>query len=212
MPRTFKPKSKNYKKAPVSKAVKAYVARTLDNKIEDKFITKALTTVGSIGTSWTEIYPGIIEGTAGDSNRIGRRLSIKSIEIRGVLKPADAYNVVRMVLSVSSSASPMVGSGVGIDDPLLKPSYIGKVLKRVLFDKYILLNQGLIDSATTEYTPKLVPFKYYKTFKKPIIVTYADSLSTTFDKILVLSIISDSIIASHPVFTNGYIVMRYEDA
>jgi len=204
-------KYKTYKKVPVSKAVKAYVAKTLDNRIEDKFSTASIYSVfGALSTSWTEYYPVIGEGVSGDSERIGRKIGIKSIELRGIMVPADLYNVLRVVVSISSSGAPMSACGVGISQPLLKSTPVGKVCKRILLDKYIPLDQNFMDGEA--YVPKLKQLKYFKSFKKPLMITYGDSTTYSFDKMIVVSIISDSIITSHPSITTGYIVVKYEDA
>jgi len=204
-------KYKTYKKVPVSKAVKAYVAKTLDNRIEDKFSTSGLVSVfGGVGTSWVEYYPAIGEGVSADSERVGRRISIKSIEIRGIMKSADIYNVNRCVISVSTSGAPMSACGVSINQPLLKSTPVGKVCRRILYDKYTTIEPNFIEGEG--YAPSLKQFKYYKSFKKPLLITYGDSTTYSFDRMIVVSIISDSIIASHPAFINGYVVVKYEDA
>lgn len=203
--------NKNYGKVP--KSVKKYVHRMLDNAIEDKSIHNDLTAItpfNSIPFTW-DLYSccNPAQGTAA-TNRIGRKIRIKSFEMYGVLAAGDNTNIIRMALFTADTST--VLSGVDMDWKLVKDRVGGGNLGTVYYDKFHVVNYHPFDGATPSgvSTQKIIHIK--KTFKKPILVTYADDTTATYDRTLFLGMIGDSVAVPHPGFVRGYAIARFEDA
>lgn len=225
MPYSGKSKRRFYRKSRktyVPRSVKSYITKTLDKSIEDKHIVRNLTDWNSISTSWSEFnMSSMAQGTGGEY-RIGRRIKIKSLLIKGVLCSGvnqtsldDAYNVVRIVIGTftfGSGTTPLASYAITINQPIDSTVGVAAVQKLYL-DKYITLNCSTNEKGPGDgYAPVLKNFNYYKKFKKPIYINFADDTATTPNKRLFFSLISDSVAVPHPGFINGYIYMRYEDA
>lgn len=214
-PRRFR--KRYFKRFPIKKMI----AKQLEKNVEWKsYTTDLLYQYGAIGSSWIEqgISENIAEGVT-ENTRVGRKLTIKSIEIRGVISQGsvggitdDAYNVIRMVIGHfnGNTAAPMTAAGIGIDMQIDRHSHtLTKLVKKYL-DKYITLVPANV--ITAGYTPQLKMFKYYKKFPKGITVHYGDDTSSHYDHNLVVSMISDSAAAVDPGFINGYMKVSYTDA
>lgn len=208
------------------KMIKNIVRKELDNAIEDKVIWQKLTAnYASIG-SWNEQnICDPVQGTA-QNQRIGKKVNVKAIEIKGVIAQGsaqaaldDAYNVVRVIIATWNAANNtpmatleaattgMINSPVkrGVDDYAL--------LDRKLLDKYIPLNVNTTERAAGDgYTPQVKTFKYYKRFKKSLPILWSDNGNTYPNRRLILSCGSDSTAIPHPGFVSGYCIVHYEDA
>jgi len=223
MPYSGRSKKRFYKKSKtVPRAVKTYVTKTLDKQTEDKVMYYTLQGLyTTIPNTWTErsLCTPVVGTSGGD--RIGRRIKIKSIQIKGVLTGGqdelltdDSYNVVRLVLATfnyPSGTTPLATYAATIDQPLIKNINLA-ALRRVYFDKYIPLSCTSTEKGGGDgYTPMPKLVKYYKKFNN-LYVTFGDDTVASPDKRLFLSAISDSAAVTHPGFVNGFILIKYEDA
>lgn len=203
--------------------VKKIVRREIDKATEDKQISQVLhTNFGSIGTAWSEQNLSTIPQGDGQSQRLGNRIKIKSIEIKGTLWQGsnntvadDYYNTVRIMLATwnNKQDTPCVTSGLTIDDPINR-IYNGKgYLRHKYLDKMIPLTVASdIDGAGAKFVPSGRLVKYYKKFKKPLFVQWTDDTNDYPNQSLVLSMVSDSSAVTHPGFEIGYVAIKYEDA
>lgn len=209
--------------AMVPPSVRAYVRRAIDYNVEDKHISYNLDTLfSSVSNNWTEA--NVCNPDQGDtvSTRVGRRIRIKSIEIKGIflggisdLSTDDVYNTVRIVIGVyqGTSNTPLAAGGQGYDNPLIATSgtSAGQRLIKKYYDKYHAI-QTCGKGLGAGYAPVPREFEYYKRFKKPIVVTYGDSTDDYPSKALIMSVHTDSLAASNPGFVCGYVMCKFEDA
>ena len=204
------PKKETTKAVP--KAVKRYVARKLDTAIEDKTQIGSMNSIfGSISTTWShKNFCDIPEGTDSD-DRVGRTIKIKELNFRTSLKPSDQYNHVRIVLGLyDGHIAPLTGKGI---DSVINKRQMPDTVKHIYMDKLIPLTFNSYDTTTTtEVCPVCKVVSYHKKFKTPITVKYSDETYTYPSQKLVLSMISDSIMSSHPSCVFGSWELVYEDA
>lgn len=221
--RTYKRYQKKRYAPSVNRRI-AQLARKIDQNIENKQITVSLqATYGAITTNWTESdLTNISQGT-GSANRIGRKIRIKSIEIKGVIANGDAetalddpYNVVRCVIGLwagPAGSTPLATALTTIQAPIRKNLGTRNYLVTKFLDRYIPLTVTSTEKGAGDgYTPMLKSFKYYKRFKTGILITYGDDTTSYPDKRLILGMVSDSTAVPSPGFVVGYLVMTYEDA
>lgn len=211
----------------VSTAVRKYVKYQLDRNIEDKYynINLATSSLSSIGSAaWTEL--NLCAPPQGDdvSDRSGRRIRVKSIEIKGVLVGGvtqtlldDQYNILRGVIAVwrSNNDTPMeVPTSITMNNPIKRDTVAGGTyIMRKLYDQYITLEVTSTEKTEGDgYSAKPLKFTYYKRFKKPLLINYGDSSLTYPSMRLILGMRSDSAAVPNPGFVNGYSIVRYEDA
>lgn len=143
--KTYRP----YTTKNVPKSVKSYVDRKLDETVEEKRLTTDMKTAfGSIGSTWNErtlfqVWPGVQS-----TERVGNRIRVKSIEIKGVVSQASAestldepYNVLRIVLGHyrGSVLTPLTAGGATLNTPITIHENTGKTLIKKYMDKYIPL-------------------------------------------------------------------------
>lgn len=219
-----KTKKTTKKTATVSKAVKKYVAKKLDNAIEDKFNIIDMTAGGltSIPSTWVEVN-GVnpAQGTA-KNQRIGTKIRVKSIEVNAVLAQGsggvltdDPYNIMRIVIGkyTGQTATPLATAGITINQPIKKDwSDARGTLIQKYVDRYIPLEVASTEKGGGDgYTPALAKFKYFKRFKN-FVITYNDDTINYPNARLIMSVISDSGAVTNPGFVAGYAVVRYEDA
>lgn len=209
----YKKKLYRKKKLYVSKPVKKYVRKVLDRQIEDKSIHNDLTAIApfqSIGNTWdTYTCCNPAQGTTGIT-RVGRKIRIKSFELYGILSAGDSSNCVRIALYTADVGTTL--TAVDMDWKLARDRVGGGNLGTVYYDKFVPVQFTPYDGSagTGVSQQKIVHIKKY--FKNPIVVTYADDSTTTYNKTLFLSVISDSVAIPNPGFTRGYAIARFEDA
>lgn len=213
------------KSKPVPKAVKSYVQRAIDASNENKYKVYSLVTqFGSLGNTWTETALTTITQGVGKEQRIGNRIRIKSLEIKGIISAGanqvladDAWNVTRMVVGVydgPTSLTPLATAARGMNDPIRK-DYLSAngLLRKKYVDKYIPLMVTSTEKGGGDgYAPQLKTVKYYKQWKKGILVQWSNDTATYPNCNLVVSLLSDSIVVTHPGFVAGYMVLTFEDA
>lgn len=211
-----------YRKKGVTKSVKRYVAKAIDRSTENKQVYQTLASNwGSVGNSWIEVNlcnpaQGLTETT-----RIGRKIRIKSINLRGIMVGGqtntvadDKYNVVRIIIGLytygPSGSNVLNTAGATISQPITKNWNTKGMLIKKFYDKYITLPVAGLDSTGYVGLPK--QWKYFKRLGKGILVNYADDSSSYPNKAIVMSVISDSTAVANPGFISGYGLISYEDA
>ena len=209
-------------KVPIS--VKKYVKRAIDNKMEDKMIVTDPAAAGA--TDYRSINNTFVDcemcnpsqSTAG-AGRIGRKVSIKSFQLRGVVAGGqtnavtdDDYNVFRIVLAVWEGNTTTPLAGLSLSSPIQKGD--GNASNALLIHKYVDKEFTLTSPGrdSTGYMSANRYINIYHRFKKPIVVNYATDANTSKSKTLVLSMVSDSSAVAHPGFVSGFIRVNYEDA
>jgi len=209
------------KKLPNNRAITAIVRRQLDRAIEDKISYHSFEDE-NVTQVWTE-YNVCTPALGADSGqRIGRRIRIKSLEIRiaviqgsNELLTDDAFNLVRFIVALYNSKvnTPLATNGVTMSTPLLRTTTVGgSCLIKKYLDQYFTLNVSSTEQGDGDgYTPQIKLFKYYKKFKN-LYIDYGSGNNIDFDKQLHFSFLSDSIAATHPYIYKGWWVCRYEDA
>nr|UOF80228.1 capsid protein [Cressdnaviricota sp.] len=219
-----KTKKTTKKTATVSTAVKKYVAKKLDNAIEDKYNIIDMTAGGltSIPSTWVEVN-GVnpAQGIA-KNQRIGTKIRVKSIEVNAVLAQGsgsvltdDPYNIMRIVIGkyTGQTATPLATAGITMHQPIKKDwtDARGTLIQKYV-DRYVPLEvQSTEKGGGDGYTPALKSFRYYKRFKN-FVITYNDDTNNYPNQRLIMSVISDSGAVTNPGFVAGYTVVRYEDA
>lgn len=219
----YKPRT-TYRQKYVPRPVKQYVQKALDRNTENKYkVLNMVTQYGTVTSTWNEAGLNTIAQGVAKEQRIGNKIRIKSLEIKGCISSGanelltdDAYNVLRVILGLyrGSSVTPLATSGRGLNDPL-RTDYLsanGLLIKKYM-DKYITLPvTGTEQGAGDGYTPSVKNFTYYKRWKKGILIQWSNDTTNYPSANLVLSMISDSIAVTNPGFVAGYAVMTYEDA
>lgn len=211
---------------PNIKQVKRIVQKEIDNRIEDKVMWfKLPTEFPSIGT-WDEAnIANPIQGDGG-SERIGKKINVKSVEIKGTLAGGanesavdDFYNTVRIIIGLWNCANntPMAtletATAGMINSPVKKGVDDYALLEKKYLDKYIPFGVRTTEKGAGDgYTPDIKSFKYYKKFKKPIGIVWSDEGNTYPNHRLIMSCGSDSAAIPHPGFVAGYCIVHYEDA
>jgi len=213
---------KNTKDSKKTYATTKYVKKMLASNVENKHNFNYLAIMlPSISSSWTEhVLTNISPGSSGN-NRIGRRLSVKYLELRGVLAGGnsltaadDPYSVVRIVLGQwKTQSAPLTTATVTMNMPIMKNMNGCQGLEKKYYDKYIPLNVATAEAGAGDgYCPLIRNFHFRKYFKKPLVITFGDDTSNTSDHNIVLSCMSSSGIIPHPGFINGYYLISWEDA
>lgn len=215
--------SRPYTTKNVTKSVKNYVDRKLDSMVEDKRIATNLNgAFGSIGSTWNERTLFQVSQGVHNYERVGNRIRVKSIEIKGVVSQSSAesaldepYNVLRIVLGHyrGSVLTPLSWGGASLNTPITKHENTGETLIKKYMDKYIPLQVVSTEKGGGDgYAPALKQVKYYKRFKKGKIIEFMDNGTGTYNGMFVLSMISDSNAIPNVGFVAGYILVTYEDA
>ena len=226
MPLKLKQKKRPFKVYPnaIPPAIKSYVTKAIDNNNEDKMINASLVTgFGAVSTTWTEVVTNAIAAGTESNQRTGRRIKLKSLHIDGVIAAGcsenvldDPYNVVRMVIGLytqGTTNTPLTTGLASLTAPINNIATCNGRLIKKYYDKFIPLEVTSTEKGDGDgYTPGLRRIKYYKHWKKGIIVEYNGTESSAYNKLLVISMLSDSAAASSPGFVAGYWVLRYEDA
>jgi len=224
MAKFYRKFKKSYKKAGVSKAVKAYVKKTIHANIEDKQVTTAITSqITTVHDAWEELT--ILNPAQGDAmgNRTGRSIKVKELEFKLIMTGGqhqtaadDPFDSVRIVVGIWQQESPCAALDATAEWLPIQEKYLSEgILEReLLYDKWFTLEataRGMAGDGDG-YTPKPVIIKWKKYFKHPITITYGDDSTTYPNKYFVFSIISDSAADSSPVIYHGYTRAVFEDA
>lgn len=183
-------------------------------------------TFGSVSTTWQEsAFEHISQNTSG-SGRIGTKIAIKSLWIEGIFAQGssgtaadDMYNILRIVIALwrqpEAGETPFQSQSVTVptlNDPIVKGDDTCHGMIKKYYDKTFRLESNGVERASGDgYVPKLYKFKYYKRFKKPIIMRWPGSNGTTPSCRLILSMISDSAIIPNPGFLSGFWRMTWKD-
>lgn len=204
----------------VSRSVKKYVRRAIDRTVEDKYRIIPLNTSAwsSINNAWKDISLESIQSGTAEGQRVGNRIRIKSIEIKGTLQGGqtgsaadDPFNSLRFVFAHWSGynyTTPMASSGLNINSVINKDT--AKQLQRKYVDRFMTLTAP--NPLTVGYQPAVRVFKWYHRFARPIVITYSDINTVNANSCLALSVISDSAAIPNPGFINGFAKVVYEDA
>lgn len=214
---------KSYRKLyRVPRVVKKYIAKKIDANIEDQELPTNLQTVfSSIGSIWTERPLFSVNSGASEDSRTGGKLKIKSIEMDGIIACGasetladDPYNVMRIVLGLyrGTVLTPLTTAGATIDSAITPYLNTGGNMIAKYMDRYIPLTITSTEKGGGDgYTPGLYHFKYKKVWKKGIIIDCQGSGQTPYNKMMVLSLISDSTAIPNPGFIRGYMRCTFED-
>lgn len=178
-----------------------------------------LNSFASISSSWSEIMMCGPSQGVNFSERIGRKIRISGYEVRGVLTEGsvdgiadDLYNNVRIVIGLynAGSQTPLGDATTSINapiEPMLNTR--GRLIKKY-HDKYLALETT--GAGQTGYCPSMKNLSIKKFFKKPIVVEYGTDTNVYGDKMLIMSMISDSVGVPNPGFTCGYFRVWYTDS
>lgn len=220
---------RSYRRRPyVPRPVRSYVRRAIAANIENKRAGYDLSVVfNSVGATWVELnLTRIVQGSDLFS-RIGRRVNVRSIEIKGALAQGaaggafdDPYNVMRIILGLwtglaSANSAPLGTSNLNINSPISPWNAAGSVatyrMQRKYLDRYITFSSPSRADDTT-LVPATRTFRYFKLFKRPMFIQYSDDTGESADRFFTISMISDSGALPNPGFISGYVVLTYEDA
>lgn len=114
--------------------------------------------------------------------------------------------------SGSTVVTPLQSAAVQMD-ALIRKTVAPQGLLKKYYDKYIPLQvTSTTQDAGQGYCPGLRKFKYFKLFKKGIVIDFGAATTLTPDKRLMIAMISDSFGVPNPGFVTGYWAVSYEDA
>lgn len=208
-------------KKKTKQSVKALVKTQLTALSETKMRTTSVlaSDFGSISNEWINIPLTNITLGTDFFQRIGSKISLKSIEFRGVLVGGanesafdDPYNVVRIVLSRwdGESVTPFSTlSGHSMHIPINRTIAGCPGMKSKYYDKYIAMNVSSPEKGAGDgYAASARVISFKKTFKKGIPIIY--STVGASDKFF-LSMLSDSLAVPHPGFVTGYCMVTWKD-
>lgn len=221
-----KRKYRRYSKRKVPTAFKYYVKKAMDRAVEDKTTSDYLTTqFSSLSTTWTERDVTDIAQSLDVGGRVGRRIKIKSIQIRGIIQGGqqnsitdDAMNTVRIVVGTydggqNSTTTPLADASCSISSPIARTLNTGARLQRKHCDRVITLaSPGPTGSSPGGYMPALRHFNFYRKFKYPFIIDFSSATANYPSRRLIVSMISDSSVSPNPFFSQGFFKVVYEDA
>lgn len=199
------------------RVTRKYVQKAIHRVIEDKYVNQSLTTslFSSIPAAWQEVNLVSMSQGVNEGERIGNKIRVTAFQFYGVLSGGqtnsvldDNRNFVRIVLCTATYPSPLLTAVQGVNSPIQRDSC--NVLLRKYWDKVVTLDSPGRDSVG--YMPPTKIVKYYKRFKKPIDIIFANTGAGTSGKFLTLSMISDSGAVPNPGFVQGFYKLHYEDA
>lgn len=183
---------------------RSIVARNVESK---QYYTDLAGSFNILNTTPAEVdtcHP--VQGT-GLQGRIGRQIKIKSIEIKAVFVGADATQVFRLVLAScnGTTTTPFNTTyGVTTINALIKYNTMRNLLRKKYLDRFITMD--------TVHETFIKQFRYYKRFKKPILMTWGDDADAYPNQRLILMCTSDSGAPAHPFVSQGWCCVTYEDA
>lgn len=216
--RSGRPRKRPRKSITWKVATKAAL-RVADRLKADEYLSPGLiTNFGSIGNSWTEVdlLAGLSLGL-GNGQRDTRRVAIKSLTIYGVMEAGDANNTLRIIIGLwnrgisGAFGTPLATSGSSMNSLITRDSEQETYrMVRKYYDKFKVLNYNGVTTTPADIA-NLRIFKYYKRFKKPIIIQYSGTTAILANRTLMMHAISDSAAIPNPGFSYGYIKIRYEE-
>lgn len=203
----------------VAPKVKRYVQKAIHRDTENKFGNLNLTAnFSSVGSAWVEYEVTNIPQGSVISQRTGNQIRLRGYYVGGTivggqsnLASDDNRNTLRIVIALwdSSNATPLTTNGADLNSLIAKETSAGKGLVKKYVDTIIELRSPGRDS--TGYLPAM---RYFKKFLKlhNTLIRYSGAGSTTAQRKLIISMVSDSLVISHPGFTQGRHTLYYEDA
>lgn len=190
----------------------------LNNQGERKFVYRDLSTLyATISTGWNEHDIGNIGQGITVATRIGRKARLTTLEIRAVLAGGasdtvvdDAYNVIRVFLGLwtNVSSTPLATVSASANAYIARENdTLGRLIK-MYYDRYICLPVQCPGIASG-YAPGLK--KLVLTIPINQTITYGTDAADRADKLLILSMTSDSTTTPSPGIVNGYSVCHFQD-
>lgn len=173
----------------------------------------------SVGSTWVEsdLLSTLAQGDD-IGQRNGRRIFVRGLEIRGVIAGAqsniatdDAYNNMRIVVArytgTAGSLAPLGSSGGGVTlaSPVI-PGY-GQNCLQVLYDKTHVLQAPGRDSVGYVATAKAISIK----LRLNVLCTFQGTGAVTNNDHIVVSCISDSVLAPNPGWTYYSAALHFTD-
>lgn len=203
-----------------SKMTTTKVKQIIVNSLEKKQkVTKFPDEFDSVTTAWSEVDLLDLEEGEQSDQRIGKSVSITSIEMIAVVSGGqvngatdDTRDTMRVVIGLyhGGAVTPLTTAGAALDSPIKPYLFTRATLIRKYLDKFVTLDTNGADS--TGYLPVQKTLKFYKKFKKPIKITWGTDPDDYPSKKLIMSCLSDSAGVPNPGFVHGYIMVRYIDA
>lgn len=210
-----------------AKRVKAVVARVEEKKMiwssSGAFASVGYGGVAPASQPQDVELSNIALGTS-STQRIGRKYRIRSVELRGVLVGGqsalptdDTYNHFRIIIATwngDSGATPIHTNSVHPLTPVTRdmsgyPGEWNHNLIHKYLDKHFILKCVGMD-AGNGYIPDPRMFHYKKKFKGGLVIT-TDDANASPDKRLILSMVSDSLLAPSPGFEHLIIIVKFTD-
>jgi len=196
------------------------VRSMIKSHVENKSVHRSLvTSFPSINSSWLEVDMGYVPQGTTFYQRIGSSLKMLDITIEGTLCQGsaqsaldDSYNVVRVVLGLylGGDTTPLANFPALFNAPVTSTWYTNGRLLKKYYDEYIPLEVTCLERAGGDgYCPGLKKFKVSVPLN--VTITYGTD-STNANKVLIMSVISDSSAVVNPGFIAGYSIMNYEDS
>lgn len=203
----------------VPTTVKRYVRRQVNKNVENKFKLADMTTnFSSVGSAnWTELELNTIATGTAISERVGNEVKLMGFALDGTivggqsnLASDDNRNTFRIVLALwdATNAVPLATNGANLSSLITSRTVAGKGLIRKFIDKTFNLPSPGRDS--TGYMPSMKRIHIFKKLYR--IIKYYGSATTNGNNKLILSMISDSALVSHPGFVNGRWSLYFQDA
>lgn len=188
---------------------------------EVKYISRVLPTFfSSVANTWTELDVSNIGQGTSVITRIGSRVLLRSISVHMIIAQGsnataldDPWNVVRLILATyiaGASATPLATAGASINSVVQRNANTQGRLVTKYYDDYVPLEVASIERASGDgYAPSLKRVSFTRKLNIP--VTYGTDAATYADKILVLSMISDSTTTVNPGVIEGYSYLEFVD-
>lgn len=212
----------SHKKTGVSeKRIVAIAKKVAFGQIEQRYYDYACSAgFATISTSWCEALLSAIPQGTGLATRTGDKIELNGLyydalieNSYGAVWTADDFNVLRVVIGLYEygTGTPLATTGLTMTQPIRKDTC--NILQRKLYDEYIpLIPNGISwNGASVINGVQVKHLKLNFVFKKPIVIRYTGSASTSGCTGLFLSIIGDSSVTPHPGIVNGYYSLRYKD-
>lgn len=210
MGKIYKYTKKSTKKQEPTMAIKKYVNNAIYKNMEFKYSACVITSIfSSIPTTWVESdLTSVNQGDTGVT-RDGSQIQVHAVQIDAVLSNGDNRNTIRVILALwdHTSDSPLADNAAGIDSIIIKQNINGYTdgMIRKYVDQYITFTEPY------DGGDDIKRFKYYKRFKKPLLIRFSTG-GTTNSKRLILSMISDSGAVPNPGVINGHAHILFTDA